>query len=161
MGQRTVTEQVLVEHEILNHLMTALRTILDWKIQEYDLSRKLTSLLFIAQSFQRHLEHVMELEEREGYIDMLTMLHPHMDKQVTALKRDHQQFRQMLDRIMPRLERISATDHATMGMMCDELRVLLARLNEHSGKETELIERLLMCGDDGADQPLAASKAKS
>ena len=62
MDRRTISQQVLVEQEMLNHIMNAVRTILDWKIQEHDLSRKLTSLLFITQSFQRRLlwpQHVL------------------------------------------------------------------------------------------------------
>ena len=56
-----------------------------------------------------------------------------------------------LERLVPRLERISAHDHATMGMMCDELLVLLNHLDKHSGKETDLIERTLLAGESQAD----------
>ncbi len=144
MDRRTISQQVLVEQEMLNHIMNAVRTILDWKIQEHDLSRKLTSLLFITQSFQRHLIRLMELEECHGLMDSITEAHPHLQQRIDSLKQDHKLFRTAFDRIMPRLQRISDHDHDTMGMMCDELLVLLNRLSEHSGKETDLIERLLL-----------------
>lgn len=147
MDHRTISQQVLIEHEMLTHIMNALRTILDWKIQEHDLSRKLTSLLFISQSFQRHLERLMELEECNGLMDVIADSHPHLTRQVNALKGDHAQFRKMLERLMPKLERISKHDHAQMGLMCDELLVMLGRLDEHSGKETDLIERTLLANE--------------
>lgn len=151
MDRRTISQQVLVEQEMLNHIMNAVRTILDWKIQEHDLSRKLTSLLFITNSFQRHLMRLMELEECHGLMDSITESHPHLQERVECLKQDHKLFRTAFDRIMPKLQRISAQDHDTMGMMCDELVVLMNRLAEHSGKETDLIERLLL--NDEAARP--------
>jgi len=155
MDRRTISQQVLVEQEMLNHIMSAVKTILDWKIQEHDLSRKLTSLLFITESFQRHLIRLMELEECHGLMDSISEDHPHLQQRVDSLKQDHKSFRLAFDRIMPKLQRILAHDHDTMGMMCDELAVLMNRLAEHSGKETDLIERLLL--SDEPSRPAAAA----
>jgi hypothetical protein len=157
MDRRTISQQVLVEQEMLNHIMSAVKTILDWKIQEHDLSRKLTSLLFITESFQRHLIRLMELEECHGLMDSITEGHPHLQQRVDSLKQDHKLFRTSFDGIMPRLKRISAHDHDTMGMMCDELLVLMNRLAEHSGKETELIERTLLNEESARPAAAAAS----
>ena len=61
-------QQAAVEHEALRHIIGALRTVLDWKPTAGDVSRKLSSLRFIIQSFQRHLERLMALKEQDGYM---------------------------------------------------------------------------------------------
>ena len=38
--------------------------------------RKLESLLFVGHSFQRHIEHLMQLEEQEGYMSVVLLSHP-------------------------------------------------------------------------------------
>ena len=43
-----------------------------WKTQGHDVSVKLLTLKLIARSFQRHMERLMELEERDGYMECST-----------------------------------------------------------------------------------------
>jgi hypothetical protein len=42
--------------------------------------------------------------------------------------------------VVHRLEQISSTDYASFTSLCDELRSLLDRLDEHNGKETDLMQ---------------------
>jgi CII-binding regulator of phage lambda lysogenization HflD len=41
VDQVAISEQVLVEHKILAHIVSALRATVDWKYQGADLTRKL------------------------------------------------------------------------------------------------------------------------
>ena len=82
MAHQDIAQQTLLEHGMLNHLTDALRSVIDWKFQGDDFSRKLSTLRFIAQSFQRHLERLMALEEYDGYMDMVGGLSPHLGKDV-------------------------------------------------------------------------------
>ena len=45
-------------------LMEGLNTALAWKIQENDFARKLSTVRFLTQSFQRHLERLEQLRRK-------------------------------------------------------------------------------------------------
>ena len=140
MAHQDIAQQTLLEQGMLIHLTDALRSVIDWKLQGDDLSRKLSTLRFIAQSFQRHLERLMALEEYDGYMDMVGALSPHLGKDVDALRKDHDQFRKAVSRIVSRLERISSADPTTTGLVCDEMLVLLEGLEDHNRKESDLLQ---------------------
>jgi hypothetical protein len=76
MAPQDITQQTLLEQGMLYHLTDALRSVIDWKLHGADLSRKLSTLRFIAQSFQRHLERVMALEEYDGWSAPQKLVHP-------------------------------------------------------------------------------------
>ena len=59
MPHKNITEQMLVEHEMLKHIMDGLRAAIGWKLEGDDLSRKLSTISFIAQALQRHLDHLL------------------------------------------------------------------------------------------------------
>ncbi len=143
MTPQDIAQQTLLEQGMLNHIMGALRSTIDWKLHGDDLSRKLSTLRFIAQSFQRHLERVLALEEYDGYMDMVGRLSPHLGKEVDALRREHDTFRKAVPRIVARLERISSTDPIPLGTVCDELLVLLDRLEGHSRRESALLQEAI------------------
>ena len=82
----------------------------------------------------------MALEEYEGYLDMVVQLSPFSGRAVDALRHEHDQVRNAAHRIVSRLERSSSTDHTTFGTVCDDLLVLLERLDEHGRKETDLLQ---------------------
>ena len=52
-----IRKQGQIENQMLQHLMDALRTTLAWRVDGRDMSRKLSTLRFIAQAFQRTLEY--------------------------------------------------------------------------------------------------------
>ena len=70
MDHQDVARQTQVEHEMLGHIMEALRTAAGWQVRGPDASRKLSTLRFVAGSFQRHLEHLLTLEECDGYLGL-------------------------------------------------------------------------------------------
>jgi hemerythrin-like domain-containing protein len=98
---------------------------------------------FIAQSLQRHLHHLLALEEYDGYMDVVLTQSPHLGKQVDALRKEHDQFRTMASRLVHRLEQVSPADPTTFAKLCDECLVLLQKLEEHSKTETDLLQEAL------------------
>jgi hypothetical protein len=134
-----VMHQVGIEHELLAHITQAVRGTLAWGQEGEGLARKLATVRFVAHSFQRHLEHLLALEERDGFMDALVELHPHLASRIEALKAQHDGFREALQRIIPRLERLSPADHVEFAAISDDLRALLDRLDEHCLEETYLI----------------------
>jgi len=144
-----ISEQVLVEHEILAHITSALRATIGWKYQGADLTRKIGSLRFVGQSLQRHLKHLTGLEEEDGYMSVILESHPELNDEVEALRQEHGQFRKGLSRILTRLHLVQPTDDLTLAKVSEDLLALLKKLDEHSHKETGLIQHALLKDEGG------------
>lgn len=143
MDRSATEQQALFEHELLAHIAEALRTTIDWALRTQDCSSRLPSLRFIANSFHRHLEHILELEEREGYLPAVdSRRHVDLRRQIEELRREHDRFRNCLRVAVERLELVSASDYLTVGEVCSGLVVLLEEINDHNHREMLLIEKV-------------------
>jgi hemerythrin-like domain-containing protein len=140
MAHTDFAQQTVVEHTMLKCLVDGLRATMGWKVPGNDFSRKLSTLRFIGHSLQRHLEHLMALEEFDGYMDGVMERCPELGKKVDALRQEHNTFRHAVTRLVHRLEQTSSTDRAAFEGLCEELRVLLDQLDEHNSKEIDLIQ---------------------
>jgi hemerythrin-like domain-containing protein len=150
MAHEDIAQQTFIEHGMLKNITDALRVALAWKQEESDVPRKLSTVRFIAQSLQRHLDHLFALEEYDGYMDVALQISPYFGKQVNALKQEHDRFRQAVPRLVVRLEQVSSTDQTTFGKVCEEVLVLLQDLEKHSRKEALLLQEAL--GRDGGGE---------
>jgi len=144
-----IAQQTVVENDILKLLIEGLRSALAWKVANDSFSRKLSSVRFITQSFQRHLERLMALEEYDGYMVRLKKKAPQLTRAVSDLKQEHETFRTEVRRILHGLEHVSSTDYGTFANLCDELLSLLQDLEEHSNKETDLYHEAQDSGGEG------------
>src|SRR5260370_35079482 len=86
MGHHDLAQQTLVENGMLMLIREGLRNTLAWSVQDAGIPRKLSTLRFITQSFQRHLERVLALEEHDGYMDLVLHESPRLCNTVTAWK---------------------------------------------------------------------------
>lgn len=148
---RDSTQQIRVEKGMLNYLIEGLRTTLAWKAQGGEASRKLSTLRFIAHSFQRHLERLMTLEECDGYMDVVLETRPQMRDTVAALRQDHNCFRKEIRELIQGLEHVAPSDQATTARICDDLVVLLKQLDEHHAKEVDVYQETFDREEGGGD----------
>ena len=139
MDWEVIVRQTQIEHETLGHIEKALQTAMEWEIEGPEFSRKLSSVRFIAQSFQRHLERLFELEEHDGFMSVIGEASPELLSRVDELKREHDHFRSTLGHIMPRLDRASPTDEAAFSRLCEVLSGLMAQLEDHDEREMALL----------------------
>lgn len=144
MKHDDIAQQAAIEHEMLKHIAAALRATMQWQLTGEDLSRKLGSLRFISQSFQRHLEHVMTLEEYDGYMNIVTESYPEFTERTKKLRAEHDHFREELGRTNYRLERLSASDLDGFNDNCQRLNTLLEEINDHNQRETALIQEAFL-----------------
>ena len=149
MDHETIVQQVLIEHQTLGHVTSALRITIAWKVAARDLSPKLSSVRFVAQSFQRHLERLIALEDAGGYMEVVCERQPHLSSRLEPLKRERDEFRETVRQIMRRLEQVSATDQSTFDAVCDALLVLLGKLDAHGKKGTALLQEALLRDEGG------------
>lgn len=140
MNSHDIAQQSAVENGMLQHLEEALRSAMDWEVQGDDFSRQLSTLRFIAGSFQRHLERLFALEEFDGYMDLVLKTMPNLGKQVFALKDEHGRLRNGARQIVNRLERVAPTDRDGFDTLCSDLQALLQKLDHHTKKELELFQ---------------------
>jgi hemerythrin-like domain-containing protein len=140
MAHDNIAEQTLVEHEMLKHISDGLRRAISWQAEGDDLVRKLSTIRFIAQSLQRHLDHLLALEEYDGYMDAVFTSNPHFHKQVVALRLEHDEFRKGTEHVVHGLENVAPTEQAAFDTVCTELEALLEKLDEHTKKEVRLLQ---------------------
>jgi len=96
MAHTDLAQQTVIEQNMLMLLIEGLRNTLAWKVRGTDFVRKLSTLRFVTQSFQRHLEHVLALQEYDGYMDLVLQVSPQLRNVVAALRQEHDQFRKEL-----------------------------------------------------------------
>ncbi len=146
MEHRAIPEQVLLEHEVLANLTDAIRATIGWKYPGEDWSRRLSSLTFVMHSFQRHCEHLMTLEEHEGYMDVIERGHPEFCSQIAGFRQEHTTFREAIAQLLQAIDQMSPTDHVAISNACEQTRALLHQVEDHSNRETRLIQEALVCG---------------
>src|SRR5438445_9178007 len=140
MNEQDIARQTMLENRLLQTIMEGIREALVWKTRGTDFSRKLTTLRFISQSLHRHLEHLMTLEEYDGYMDFVVARCPHLSKTVAALRQDHDRFRSGMRQLWHRLERASPADAGTFVDVCADMDEFLTKLEEHNKTETRLMQ---------------------
>jgi hemerythrin-like domain-containing protein len=150
MADHNIAEQMLVEHGMLKHIVEGLRAALGWESEGDDFSRKLHTVRFIARCLQRHLDHMLTLEEYDGYMDAVVNLSPQLSRRVDALRQEHDQFRKATLRIVHRLENVLPTDQSTFRNVCEELLALLDALDHHRRKEGDVLQEAF--GKDGGGE---------
>jgi hemerythrin-like domain-containing protein len=136
--QALVIQQTKVESQALEHITQAVEVALAWVVEGDDVSRKLSSVRFFAEMYQRHLERLFALEEVDGYMDDVTELSPELTNQVDQLKPEHEQFRVAIRKIVLRLDRTPPVDRASFNAVCEKLRQVIKQVLEHTRRESEL-----------------------
>ncbi len=149
MSYKAIAQQVLKEHQMLKLISQAMQVAIGWTVPAHEMSRKLSSLRFVAESLRRHQERLMSLEEDGGYLHAVVESNPNLASKVDALRLDHEKFRQAWSRILPRLDKVSPTEHAALADLCKELTGLLHEIQEHSTTETTLVQEAILRDEGG------------
>jgi chromosome segregation ATPase len=146
---RTQAQAAYLEHQILDHLKKALRVTLDWQAPTVSLPRKMSSVQFTMKSFFRHLNRMMDLEERDGYMAAVVERNPNSDARVRRLQRDHASFRKTLDELKPEINAMTALTEEQFDAVCRQVADLLACVDLHDVNEIELLQETMLCDSGG------------
>jgi hemerythrin-like domain-containing protein len=143
MPYRLISQEMLLEHEVLARLSDALRTAVGWN-QHGDQAQKLSSVKFLAESFERHLERMLELEEQNGYMDAVETNFPQFRPQVADFRRQHGEFRRWIGDLLTRLGQ--NTDLASSGtdLLFEDLSSLLDQIDRHNKQEMGLLQEVIL-----------------
>jgi len=138
-----------MEHQILHHVKQALRVTLEWKVPSVGLPRKLSSVQFTLQSFQRHLERLMNLEEQDGYMSWVAEMKPNMVLRVEQLEKDHAKFRHVMRDLLPVVEALNEYQDEEFENICDEISSFLEQIDRHDTEEVDLLQEALLMDEGG------------
>ncbi len=147
--------QCWIEHQALTHIKEALRITLRWDVPSIGVPRKLSSVSFTLDSFQRHLDRLMKLEEEEGYMVCVEEAKPNMSHQVKLLQREHDQFRTDLCDLLPTLETLANREFLVeyeeedFILICQTIDNFLKRIDRHDAKENDLLHEALNFDEGG------------
>jgi hypothetical protein len=139
MNHELIVQHTQTESEALEHVTRALEVAIAWVVEGDDLSRKLSSVRFATELFQRQIERVFALEELDGYMGTVRRSHPEWVDQVEEFKREHEEFRAAIRKLVLRLDRASPVDRANLDAICTELRDVMQRILEHNRRERDLL----------------------
>jgi hypothetical protein len=143
MNHLNVVQQTLVEKRMLTCLIDGLKDTMAWKIAGDDLSRKLSTLKFIFRSFQSHMERLMGIEERDGYMDEVLEKQPQLSKTVEELRRQHDEFRAAMVDVASDLNHVTPAVGAGLNGVVKPLTGLLAAVDAHNQKEADLLQEAM------------------
>jgi iron-sulfur cluster repair protein YtfE (RIC family) len=141
MALRLISQQMLLEHEVLARVSDALRTAIGWR-QHGDRSRTLSSIRFLMESFQRHLDRMLEMEEHEGYMDVVQEQQLPYLPQIAEFRGEHNQFRTRLGELMDRTT--DSLSEAEAEPLFSELTTLLEQIDGHNKKEMNLLQEIIL-----------------
>ena len=139
MNQELLIQQTKVESQALEHVTRALEVMIGWAVDGDGFSRKLSSVRFFTVQYQQHLERLFALEEIDGYMESVSRFNPELSTQIDDLKRDHEQLRAAVRKIVVRLDLASSTNLPEFDATCFELRTTINDVLEHLRLEQELL----------------------
>jgi hypothetical protein len=146
---RALAQAACLEHQILDHVKQALRVTLDWKAPSIALNRKMSSVQFTTKSFARHLLRMMDLEETDGYMQVVLEEKPHMEHRVKKLERQHRKFRQTLEDLTPAVTSMTGLPEEEFDDVSRRILELLDEVDQHDVDEIELLQETLLCDEGG------------
>lgn len=147
--QDSSTSVSWIEHQMLEHVKGALRVTVDWQAPAVSLSRKKSSIRFSLQSFCRHLERLMAIEEQDGYLTVVADAKPFLQEKIARLAGDHDRFRHTVKEIVPRLEAVGDWQEEEFEEICHEIKALLNDVDRHDKEEVQLLQETLAYDEGG------------
>ncbi len=139
MDQELLIQQIKVESQALEHVTRALEATLLWSINGAGFSRKLSSVRFLTDSYQRHVERLFALEEIDGFMESISRLNPELASQVDELRIEHERFRAAIRESVVRIDLASSNQLAEFDATCEQLRITINQVLEHLRREDDLL----------------------
>jgi hypothetical protein len=146
---RAQAQASCIEHQILEHVKSALRITLEWRAPAIALSRKMASVQFTTKSFTRHLLRMMDLEESDGYMAVVREQKPHLEHRVKKLERQHAEFRRYIEELQPEVEAMAGLPEDQFEFVCSRIVELLDQVDQHDLEEIELLQETMLCDEGG------------
>lgn len=139
MNQELLIGQTKLESQALEHVTRALEVMLGWTLNGDGYARKLSSVRFFTELYQRHLERLFTLEEVDGFMESISRSNPQLASRVEQLKAEHEQFRCALRKSMVQIDLASPLHLDQFEATCKQLRVNIDAVRNHLRRESDLL----------------------
>ena len=139
VNQKYLIQQTKMESRALEHVTRALEAMLSWPIDDQGYLRKLSSVRFCAEAYQRHMERLFALEEIDGCMEEISRINPVLAHEVDGLRREHEKFRDAVRKSIVRIELASSTRLDEFDETCRELQGTVDEVLEHLRQESALL----------------------
>jgi hypothetical protein len=144
--------QYTLETQVLDHIKSALRQILEADEERLGIERKISSAKFVTESLKRHLSRMLDLEEADPLIDPVQIAEEEdaagLTERYRRLRGEHTQLRSSLEQVAMMSAQMAADNEAMLEDFANEMNDFLTRLDRH-----EMAERALLIevydSDDG------------
>lgn len=143
--------QTWMEHQALEHIKRALRVTLDWETPAISFQRKRQSVTFATESFARHLERLMKIEEEDGYMRMVVDAKPNKACRIADLRDDHTRFRRSVELLLIELDELGDWQESEFEAICERVSALLAEVDRHDCDEVRLLQDALLLDEGVGD----------
>lgn len=143
--------QTWMEHQSLEHIKRALRVTIDWRAPAISYQRKRQSVTFAFESFARHLERLMSIEEEDGYLQMVADAKPNKAKCIATLRADHTRMRRQVEQLTVDLAALEDWQEVEFERVCKDIGRLLDSMDEHDRAEIDLLQDALLMDEGGGD----------
>ena len=150
MNQELLIQQTKVESQALEHVTRALEVMLGWNVEGDGFSRKLSSVRFFTELYQRHLERLFALEEVDGYMESVARLKPELSSQVDELRAEHEDMRAAVRKSVVRIDLATPLQLSDFDATCSQLRSTINRALDHLRREDDLLMQTFY-GDTGGE----------
>jgi len=138
-----------MEHQMLEHIKSALRVTINWAAPGVSYHRKLSSVQFAMKSFSRHMRRLMAIEEENGYMKAAAEAKPNMQAKISSLREQHNHFRSMIEQLALQLEELQDWQETEFDRVCDGIRRLLIEVDQHDQSEISLLQETLIIDEGG------------
>lgn len=89
--------------------------------------------------FRAHMIKHMSLEEKDGYLAVVCERRPSLEREVTALKREHHQLTTIMKRIDEEMDDAAMDDHLLLRDCCLRISSLINYVENHEERETLMV----------------------
>lgn len=143
--------QTWMEHQSLEHIKRALRVTLEWQTPSISLQRKRQSVRFATESFARHLQRLMRIEEEDGYMRMVVDAKPNKGRLIESLRDDHTRFRRDIELLLIELDELGDWQEEQFDALCERISRLLDEVDRHDHDEVRLLQDALLLDEGVGD----------
>lgn len=149
MTTRTTDAQTALTNQSVNDDMENLRSTLVQAAEGGPGMPQLAAMQSQTRILKRHLNRLFDLEEVDDYFQFAVTKLPHLHAQVAQLKAEHDEFRELINGLLARLDELENHDQRRFDAICLEIHGVVCRILAHGRAEGKLLSRALDCDEGG------------
>jgi hypothetical protein len=143
MEPLTITAQTALGSKSVDQDIHTLQQTLEGTTKTGASAQQVADVQSQTHVLKRHLNRLFDLEEVDDYLQFVVTRHPHLSEPVAQLKAEHSEFRELINGLIARLDRLEVEDHCRFDAICLEIHEVTCRVLAHGHAEGKLLSRAL------------------